>query len=245
MEVQECKFNHMIKCDNIVKTYKSGDTETTVLKGVSFEIKKGEFVAIIGPSGSGKSTLMHILGTLDKPTSGKYFLNGEDMLNLSDDQLALTRSERIGFVFQSFNLLSRTTVLRNVILPMIYDRKVKKEERQAKAEKALLSAGLDKDRWHHLSSQLSGGQMQRVAIARALVNNPDLILADEPTGNLDSKTGDIVLDTFQKLNRELGHTIILITHERYVADHADRVIELRDGVIIADGEPSKSLLKNK
>jgi len=235
----------MIKCDNIVKTYKSGDTETTVLKGVSFEIKKGEFVAIIGPSGSGKSTLMHILGTLDKPTSGKYFLNGEDMLNLSDDQLALTRSERIGFVFQSFNLLSRTTVLRNVILPMIYDRKVKKEERQAKAEKALLSAGLDKDRWHHLSSQLSGGQMQRVAIARALVNNPDLILADEPTGNLDSKTGDIVLDTFQKLNRELGHTIILITHERYVADHADRVIELRDGVIIADGEPSKSLLKNK
>jgi putative ABC transport system ATP-binding protein len=235
----------MIKCDNIVKIYKSGDAETTVLKGVSFEIKKGEFVAIIGPSGSGKSTLMHILGTLDKPTSGKYFLNGEDMLNLSDDELALVRSERIGFVFQSFNLLSRTTVLRNVMLPMIYDRKVKKEERRAKAEKALLSAGLDKDRWHHLSSQLSGGQMQRVAIARALVNNPDLILADEPTGNLDSKTGDIVLDTFQKLNRELGHTIILITHERYVADHADRVIELRDGVIIADGEPSKSLLKNK
>jgi putative ABC transport system ATP-binding protein len=235
----------MIKCDNIVKIYKSGDAETAVLKGVSFEIKKGEFVAIIGPSGSGKSTLMHILGTLDKPTSGKYFLNGEDMLNLSDDELALVRSERIGFVFQSFNLLSRTTVLRNVMLPMIYDRKVKKEERRVKAEKALLSAGLDKDRWHHLSSQLSGGQMQRVAIARALVNNPDLILADEPTGNLDSKTGDIVLDTFQKLNRELGHTIILITHERYVADHADRVIELRDGVIIADGEPSKSLLKNK
>ncbi len=235
----------MIKCDNIVKTYKSGDTETAVLKGVSFEIKKGEFVAIIGPSGSGKSTLMHILGTLDKPTSGKYFLNGKDMLNLSDDELALIRSERIGFVFQSFNLLSRTTVLRNVMLPMIYDSKVKKEDRQAKAEKALLSAGLDKDRWHHLSSQLSGGQMQRVAIARALVNNPDLILADEPTGNLDSKTGDIVLETFQKLNRELGHTIILITHERYVADHADRVIELKDGVIIADGESSKSLLKNK
>ncbi len=236
----------MIKCDNIVKKYKSGESETAVLKGISFEIKKGEFVAIIGPSGSGKSTLMHILGTLDRPTTGKYFLNGKDMLNMSDDELARIRSQRIGFVFQSFNLLSRTTVLRNVILPLIYDNSIKKEGRKEKAEKALLSAGLDKDRWHHLSSQLSGGQMQRVAIARALVNSPDLILADEPTGNLDSKTGDIVLDTFQRLNREFGHTIVLITHERYVADHADRVIELRDGIIIADGDANKSaLLKNK
>lgn len=235
----------MIKCDNIVKIYNSGDNETTVLKGVSFEIKKGEFVAIIGPSGSGKSTLMHILGTLDRPTSGKYFLSGKDMLNLSDDELAQTRSQRIGFVFQSFNLLSRATVLRNVMLPLIYDNAIKKDERKERAEKSLIAAGLDKDRWHHLSSQLSGGQMQRVAIARALVNSPDLILADEPTGNLDSKTGDIVLNTFQKLNREYGHTIVLITHERYVAEHADRIIELRDGLVIADGEPTKSLLKNK
>jgi len=235
----------MIRCENIVKTYKTGDNETAVLKGVSFEIKKGEFVAIIGPSGSGKSTLMHILGTLDRPTSGKYFLNGKDMLDLSDDELAKTRSQRIGFVFQSFNLLSRSTVLRNVMLPLVYDSNVKKEERKVRAEKALIAAGLDKDRWHHLSSQLSGGQMQRVAIARALVNNPDLIFADEPTGNLDSKTGDIVLDTFQKLNREMGHTIILITHERYVAEHADRVIELRDGAIISDRESDNSLLKNK
>jgi len=235
----------MIKCDNIVKKYKLGEDEAVILKGISFEIKKGEFVAIIGPSGSGKSTLMHILGTLDKPTSGKYFLNGLDMLNLSDVELAKTRSQRIGFVFQSFNLLSRANVLRNVMLPLIYDSNIKKEERKARAEKALLSAGLPEDRWYHLSSQLSGGQMQRVAIARALVNNPDLILADEPTGNLDSKTGDIVLNTFQKLNREFGHTIVLITHERYVAEHADRIIELRDGMIIADGQASKDLLKVK
>jgi len=235
----------MIKCDKITKVYKSGGIETAVLKNICFEIKKGEFVAIIGPSGSGKSTLMHILGTLDKPSSGNYYLNNKDMLNLSDDELAQVRSKKIGFVFQSFNLLSRTTVIRNVMLPLIYDNNVKKEERRHRAEKALISAGLDENRWHHLSSQLSGGQMQRVAIARALVNNPDLILADEPTGNLDSKTGDIVLDTFQKLNRELGHTIILITHERYVADHADRVIELKDGIIIADGKSSNQILKNK
>jgi len=234
----------MIKCQNITKIYKRGDIETMVLSDISFEIKKGEFVAIIGPSGSGKSTLMNILGTLDKPTKGKYFLNNEDMLNFPDDKLAKIRSKKVGFVFQSFNLLPRANVIRNVMLPLVYDDDIKKEERLPRVEQALISAGLEKERWHNLSSQLSGGQMQRVAIARALVNKPDLILADEPTGNLDSKTGDIVLDTFKKLNKEYKHTIVLITHERYVAEHADRIIELRDGKIISDNV-SKIILKDK
>ncbi|MFH1564811.1 MAG: ABC transporter ATP-binding protein [bacterium] len=224
----------MIKCEKITRTYQLGDTSLTVLKGVSFEIKKGEFVAIIGPSGSGKSTLMHILGALDRPTSGNFFLNDQDMLKLDDDELAQIRSQKIGFVFQSFNLLSRSTVLRNVMLPLVYDTKTPRNEREEKAKNALIAAGLPEDRWDHLSNQLSGGQMQRVAIARALVNEPDLILADEPTGNLDSKTGDIVLSTFRKLNKEKGHTIVLITHERYVAEHANRIIEIKDGEILSD-----------
>lgn len=231
----------MIKCENITRTYQLGGVSLTVLKGISFEIKKGEFVAITGPSGSGKSTLMHILGALDRPTSGKFFLNNQDMLELSDNELAQIRSKKIGFVFQSFNLLSRSTVLRNVIMPLIYDSKTLRGEREEKAKRALMAAGLDEDRWRHLSNQLSGGQMQRVAIARALVNEPDLILADEPTGNLDSKTGDIVLSAFQKLNKEKGHTIILITHERYVAEHADRIIEIKDGEIISDVENTNGL----
>jgi len=235
----------MIKCDKVTKIYQTGETQIKVLKEVSFEIKKGEFLAIIGPSGSGKSTLMHILGALDRPTSGSYFLNGKNMLSLSDDELADIRLQQIGFVFQSFNLLPRATVLRNVMLPLIYDGKTPRNQRQIKAEKALTASGLEKNRWHHLSNQLSGGQMQRVAIARALVNEPDLILADEPTGNLDSKTGDIVLETFKNLNREHGHTIILITHERYVAQHADRMIELKDGQIIADQETLGRVLELK
>lgn len=225
----------MIKCKNITKIYQRGkDNELKVLKDISFEIKKGEFVAIIGPSGSGKSTLMHILGALDRPTSGSYFLDNKNMLELSDDELAEIRSQKIGFVFQSFSLLPRASVIRNVMLPLIYDSKIVKNERQRKAEKSLIAVGLDKNRWLHLSNQLSGGQMQRAAIARALVNDPDLILADEPTGNLDSKTGDIVLSTFQKLNKEKGHTIILITHEKYIAEKAKRIISVKDGKIIED-----------
>jgi len=235
----------MIRCENIIKVYKTGETEFKALKQISFEIKKGEFVAIIGPSGSGKSTLMHILGALDKPTSGNYFLDNKNLSELSEDELAEIRSQKIGFVFQSFNLLSRSTVLRNVILPLLYDNKVLKKERIKRGENSLNAVGLEKERWHHLSNQLSGGQIQRVAIARALVNEPELILADEPTGNLDSRTGDIVLETFKKLNKEKGHTIILITHERYVADHANRTIELKDGQIISDKNINYNGLKEK
>jgi putative ABC transport system ATP-binding protein len=223
----------MIECQNITKTYINGDVQTKVLKGVSFRINDGEFVAIMGPSGSGKSTLMHILGMLDNPTSGTYVLDTKDVSKLSDDELADIRKNKVGFVFQQFNLLSRATVMRNVMLPLIYAG-IKKEERIKKARKALTSAGLYENRWGHLSNQLSGGQMQRVAIARALVNDPSIILADEPTGNLDTQTGEIVLATFQELNHKEHRTIILITHELYVAEHTDRIIHIQDGLILKD-----------
>ena len=229
----------MIECREITKIYRSnpldesGKTlETRALWNVSFKIGEGEFVAIIGPSGSGKSTLMHILGALDTPTSGEYLLDGYDVSEFNDDQLTNARRNKIGFVFQSFNLLPRTTVLRNVFLPLVY-AEVDRNKREELAKKALLDVGLNESHFRHLSNQLSGGQMQRVAIARALVNNPSLILADEPTGNLDSKTGEIILGTFKKLNKE-GKTIILITHEKYIAEHADRVITIKDGEISED-----------
>ena len=229
-----CKHDStMIEVKNITKTYGSGDTAFQALKGISFTIEDGEFVAIMGPSGSGKSTTMHILGCLDTPTTGEYLLDGKDVSQLSDEQLADIRKDKIGFVFQSFNLLPRTTVLRNVMLPLIYAG-VNEEERERRAREALLAAGMAETHFRHKSNELSGGQIQRVAIARALVNDPSLILADEPTGNLDSKTGEIVLGTFQKLNQEHGRTIVLITHEPDVAEHAKRIIQVRDGLIISD-----------
>lgn len=223
----------MISFRKITKIYHNGDNSTMALKDISFEIKKGEYVAIMGPSGSGKSTLMHILGALDIPTSGTYQLDGKDVSKLSDNDLAEIRMRKIGFVFQAFNLLPRTSVIRNVMLPLIYNE-VPRKERLAKVLKVLAAVGISKERHRHLSNQLSGGQIQRVAIARALVTDPALILADEPTGNLDTKTGDLVLDTFDRLNKEQGHTIVLITHEEEVAQHAKRIIHIRDGRLVTD-----------
>jgi putative ABC transport system ATP-binding protein len=223
----------MLEVRDITKVYQMGDVETHALRGVSFSIADGEFVAIMGPSGSGKSTLMHILGCLDTPTTGSYLLDHHDVSKYSDDELADIRKKKIGFVFQSFNLLPRATVLRNAMLPLVYAG-VKPERREAVAREALVATGMPESHFNHRSNQLSGGQVQRVAIARALVNDPSLILADEPTGNLDTKTGELVLGTFQKLNEEKGRTIVLITHEHDVAEHAARIIHIRDGAIIED-----------
>lgn len=229
----------MIRCNDLKKIYVNGDVETMALKGVSFGIEKGEFVAIIGPSGSGKSTLMHILGALDTPSSGTYFLDGHEVSKLNDDELSELRRNKIGFVFQAFNLLPRTTVMRNVMLPLLYTNTTI-QEREERAKICLRYAGMEESKFYNLSNQLSGGQMQRVAIARSLINNPAIILADEPTGNLDTKTSHIVMEAFQELHKK-GHTIILITHEREIAAFAERVISIRDGIIESDIKSDSNL----
>ena len=226
------KNKRMIECRDLKKIYTNGNIETAALKGVSFKVEKGEFIAIIGPSGSGKSTLMHILGALDIPSSGQYFLDGKEVSKLNDDELSDLRRNKIGFVFQSFNLLPRTTVLRNVMLPLLFTGASEKEK-EKRAREVLKCAGMEEEKFFNLSNQLSGGQIQRVAIARALINNPSIILADEPTGNLDTKTSRMVMQAFQELNKK-GHTIILITHELEIANFTKRIISIRDGVIESD-----------
>ena len=221
----------IIKLQNVSKHYKLGQTLVKAVNKCSFEIKSGEFVSIVGPSGSGKSTLMHLIGLLDTPTSGNIFLKGKDVGFLSSSERAILRNKHIGFVFQSFNLLPKTTALENVSLPLLYSG-IPKKTRIKKSKKSLEMVGLG-DRLNHTSSQLSGGQQQRVAIARALVNNPDLILADEPTGNLDSKSGAEIINIFKALNKK-GNTIILVTHESNIAKKTKRIISIKDGKIKSD-----------
>jgi putative ABC transport system ATP-binding protein len=228
----------VIDIRDITKVYSMGDIEVHALRGVSLTIYEGEFVSIMGPSGSGKSTLMNVLGALDQPSSGEYFLDGEDVSKLNESDLARVRNKKIGFVFQSFNLLKRTTALRQVELPLIYGGGSRRTE---KAKSALESVGLGQ-RMNHLPSELSGGQQQRVAIARALVNEPALILADEPTGNLDSRSGTEVMRIFQDLNRNRGITTVFVTHDPWIARHTNRVIMLRDGEIVADRQVETPLV---
>lgn len=228
--------NPIIEVSHLSKVYRTEAVETVAVDDVTFTIGKGEFVAIMGPSGSGKSTLMHILGALDRPTSGTYVLDGENVGNLTDDELADIRNRKIGFIFQAFNLLPRTTTLKNVILPMMYAG-IPKDRREATAKKFLEMVGLG-NRLYHTSNQISGGQQQRVAIARALVLNPALLLADEPTGNIATTQAEEIMAIFQKLNSE-GHTIVMITHEPDIAQHAKRIIHVRDGKIVEDGDGHK------
>ncbi|QOY61106.1 ABC transporter ATP-binding protein [Thermophilibacter immobilis] len=224
----------VIDVQGAYRIYETAAGFTPALRGVSLSVARGEFLAIMGPSGSGKSTLMNILGCLDKPTTGFYRLEGLEVSELSDDDLATVRSTRLGFVFQSFNLLPRTTVLRNVMLPLIYSD-VPVRDRELRAWRALRSVGLPEEHYLHHSNELSGGQMQRVAIARALVNDPALVLADEPTGNLDTTTGEMVMGTFRRLQRR-GKTIVVITHDAEVAAWADRTVHIRDGRLLSDEE---------
>lgn len=232
----------LIKAKNIKKQYANEELITKILHGLTFDIQKGEFLSIMGPSGSGKSTLMHILGLLDKPSSGEYIFEENNISKLSEDELAILRNEKIGFVFQAFHLLPKTTVLENTILPLTYSSQ--KINHKKRAQEVLESVGLE-HRLNYYSNQISGGEKQRVAIARALVNDPEIIFADEPTGNLDSKSGKQVMEILQNLNKQ-GKTVILVTHETYTAEHADRIIQLRDGLIVNDGPViKKRIAKNE
>lgn len=223
----------LIEVDNLCKHYFLGGGRVEALRGVSFRIDRGEFVALVGPSGSGKSTLMNTLGCLDRPTSGAYRLDGRDIAGAGADERATLRNTHLGFVFQNFNLLARTTALENVELPLVYSRGISNRERRRRAVEALTEVGLA-DRLDHHPSQLSGGQQQRVAIARALVNQPSILMGDEPTGNLDSRTGADVIALLRKLNADRSPTVVLVTHDQQVARHADRTTVLRDGLIVAD-----------
>ena len=223
----------VIAVKNLVKTYIVGEVEVRALRGVNLDVQRGEFLAVTGPSGSGKSTFMHIVGCLDRPTSGQYFLDGQDVSRMSKDALTAVRNRKIGFVFQGFNLLSRTSALDNVELPLLYGSGLRAAERHKRAMEMLGAVGLGNRADHH-PNQLSGGQQQRVAIARALINNPSIVLADEPTGNLDSKTSIEVMDIFQRLNRERGITVVLITHEHDIAEYGSRIVSFRDGLVVAD-----------
>ena len=225
----------LIQISDLTKIYVVGDVKVNALRKVSLDIQAGEFVTIVGPSGSGKSTFMHIIGCLDKPTSGRYVLKGRDVSTLSKDELAHVRNSTIGFVFQSFNLLPRTSAVENVELPLLYNRgKISAADRRRRAMNALSAVGLA-DRAHHHPNQLSGGQQQRVAIARALMTEPPILLADEPTGNLDTRTSIEVMEIFQQLQRDRGITVIVITHEHQIAEYGTRIISFRDGRIVADG----------
>ena len=224
----------VISIKNLVKTYVVGEVEVRALRGVTLDVQPGEFLAVTGPSGSGKSTLMHILGCLDRPTSGQYFLDGQDVSQMSKDELAEVRNNKIGFVFQGFNLLSRTSALDNVELPLLYgSAKMKSSERRRRAMESLDAVGLGQRSDHH-PNQLSGGQQQRVAIARALITRPSILLADEPTGNLDTRTSIEVMGIFQRLNLERGITVLVITHEQDISEYGTRTIMCRDGLIVSD-----------